>query len=291
MIQQNLNFLASILAAFVSNGTPSDQTTMRLTLLALAGTVLALSSVGCRPPAADLEEAYSEQNTGASEVDHSLLDKVLRDHVDAEGRVDYAKLHADREDLDAYLAVLKKTEFDGLGRDAKLVLLINAYNAFTLALILDHYPLKSINDIPDAKRWKARRWQVGALTLSLDEIENSYLRPKFREPRIHFAINCASIGCPPLRREAYRVKDIDKQLQDAATRMHNDTAWLELDEEKGTLRLTELYDWFHGDFEQVAGTTLEFAARFNTKLAAMLKAGKRPTVEFIDYDWSLNGRE
>jgi hypothetical protein len=151
--------------------------------------------------------------------------------------------------------------------------------------------LKSINDIPAAKRWKAKRWQIGTLTLSLDEIENEYLRPKFREPRIHFAINCASIGCPPLRDAAYRVKDIEKQLQDAATHMHNDKTWLDLDEKKGTLRLTKLYDWFHGDFEQVAGTTVDFAARFNTKLAAMLKAGKRPTVEFIDYDWSLNGRQ
>ncbi len=264
---------------------------MRTTRLLLAGTILALSNMGCRPPAVDLEEAYAKDNSGATSVDHSLLDKVLRTHVDSKGRVDYRKLHADRKDLDGYVKVLQQVEFDGLGRDEKLVLLINAYNAYTLALILDNWPLKSIKDIPAAERWEAKRWRIGKLTLSLDEIEHSYLRPKFREPRIHFAVNCASIGCPPLRNEAYRVKDIEEQLHDAATYMHNNKVWFDLDEANGTLRLTSLYHWFQGDFEQVAGTTLDFAARFNTKLAAMLKAGRRPTVEFLDYDWGLNGKE
>ena len=264
-------------------------TRTRKSLVLPAASLGLLLLPSCKPPAADLKEEYEKDlNTGVT-VDHSLLDKVLKKHVDDKGGVSYAALHEDRKDLDTYVASLGRLDYHPLSRDEKLTLLINAYNACTLALILDHWPLASINDIPTGDRWKAERWEIGGLgKLSLDRIEHEYLRPKFKEPRIHFAVNCASIGCPPLRNEAYRAEDIEQQLQEQAIYMHNHDAWFDLDVEAGKLRLTKLYDWFAGDFEQVAGTTLEFAARFNDDLAAMLKAGKKPTVEYIEYDWGLN---
>jgi Protein of unknown function, DUF547 len=248
----------------------------------------ALTPIGCRPPAAELKEAYDPGTPTSKSVDHSVLDSVLKKYVNDKGRVDYAGLHGDRAQLDAYTESLESVDFAATSRDGKLTLLINAYNAFTLTLILDNWPVKSINDIPDAKRWKAKRFHIGSLVLSLSDIENDYLRSRFKEPRIHFAINCASIGCPPLRNEAYRVKDIEAQLEEQAQRMHHDKTWFELDAKSSVLKLTKLYDWYGGDFEQVAETKLAYAAKFNDELAALLASGKPPSVEYLDYDWDLN---
>jgi hypothetical protein len=212
----------------------------------------------------------------------------LRDFVTDTGMVHYPKLVEHSADLDRYIAVLGTLDFTALGRNEKLALLINSYNAFTLRLIIDHWPVHSIQDIPAAERWDARRWRIGDLQLSLDEIEHDYLRKRFREPRIHFAINCASIGCPPLRVEPYRAERLERQLQEQAERMHRDPTWVELRDNRSTIRLTRLYQWFSGDFEQVSGSVLDFAARFLPDLAIEVEAGRRPTIEWIEYDWGIN---
>ncbi len=150
------------------------------------------------PAAVTLEEAYDSQQEGEA-FDHALLDAVLQLHVQEGGWVDYQCLSKSTGQLDQYISSLARVNFSALSRDAKLALLINAYNAFTLRLILDHLPLESIRDIPEADRWEAKRWQIGDMKLSLLSLENDILRSQFREPRMHFAINCASVGCPPLR--------------------------------------------------------------------------------------------
>ncbi len=242
--------------------------------------------VACGPPKAVLQEQHSR--TGRGEVDHSLLDQLLNKHVNSKNQVDYAGLHAHPKALDDYITLLAGVDFQALGRDQKLALLINAYNAFTLRLILDHYPLQSIEDIPAAKRWKAQRWHIGDLTLSLDSIEHQYLRSQFAEPRIHFAINCASIGCPPLRQEAYQAGQLEQQLQSQAMLVHNDHRWFQLEKKAHVLYLTRLYDWFGGDFKQAGGSVLAYAARFSLPLARTLEASTQPSIQWLDYDWSLN---
>ncbi len=163
------------------------------------------------PAPVTLKEAYQHQADGPT-IDHSVFDELLRKHVDGDGWVDYEGLRAEVAALDAYVASLANAPFADLDRNEKLALLINAYNAFTLRLILDHYPVGSIKDIPSAKRWDAQRWRLGTMTLSLHQIEHEQIRPKFAEPRIHFALVCAAIGCPKLRNEAYRAGRIDEQL-------------------------------------------------------------------------------
>lgn len=230
-------------------------------------------------------EAYGDMQDGAS-FDHSAFEAILQDVVREDGRVFYGKLAADTKALDGYIDALAKGDFQSLSRNEKLALLINAYNAFTLKLIVEYWPLKSIKDIPAAKRWDHARWDIGGLgKVSLDAIEHTYLRPKFAEPRIHFAVNCASEGCPPLRKFAYTGADIDAQLQDSTTRAHNDDRWLKLTGDK--VHLTRLYLWFRGDFTQKAGSPVEFAAQFNTKLAERLKQGD-VDVEIMEYDWAIN---
>ncbi|MCH7700897.1 MAG: VTT domain-containing protein [Planctomycetes bacterium] len=239
------------------------------------------------PPPVMLQEAYQRQSDGPT-FDHSAFDALLRKHVDKDGWVDYEGLGSEAASLDTYIASVGNAPFDDLDRDEKLALLINAYNAFTLRLILDHYPIKSIKDIPAARRWDAKRWRVGSMTLSLNQIEHQQIRPKFAEPRIHFALVCAAIGCPKLRNEAFQAERIEEQLEDQTRYVHSHDRWFRYQLGARKVHLTKLYDWYGSDFRQVADSELAFAARYSAPLKAALGEGKQPKTKWLDYDWTLN---
>lgn len=129
--------------------------------------------------------------------------------------------------------------------------------------------------------------------MSLSEIENAYLRPNFIEPRIHFAINCASVGCPKLRRSAYTGIDIEQQLADATKAVHHEgSRWFRFDNQSNTAHVTEIYreSWYGDDFVQVAGSVLKYIAEHSQSVKTAIDAGKQPSIEFIKYDWSLNAQ-
>lgn len=245
------------------------------------------------PVQVTLHEVYQHDSDDSRglEFDHSTFDTLLRKHVDKDGWVDYEGFRSDASTLDAYIASLKNAPFAELGRDEKLAFLINAYNAFTLRLILDHYPLKSIKDIPSAKRWDARRWQIDTMTLSLNQIEHEQIRPKFAEPRIHFALVCAAIGCPKLRNEAYEANRLEEQLEDQTNYVHTHDRWFRYQRGAKDIHLTKLYNWYGDDFKQVAGSVLAFAARFSTQLNADIDGGMKPRIKWLDYDWTLNDKK
>lgn len=242
------------------------------------------------PPRVTLKEAYAEKPNGPR-FDHRPFDELLKAHVAPGGWVDYRGLARDSEKLDAYLARLAEAPFDELGRDEKLALLLNAYNAFSLRLILDYYPIDSIRSIPEDRRWDAVRWKVGPHTWSLNQIEHEQVRPKFRDSRVHFALVCAAIGCPPLRSEAYTAERLDEQLGDQARYVHSHDRWFRLAADGRDVWLTPLYRWYRGDFEQVAGSVLGFASRYAPRLKAVLDSGTMPTIHWLDYDWSLNSQD
>jgi len=231
------------------------------------------------PPTPTMTETYAGTGSGAA-FDHGALDGLLSEHVHGYS-VDYDGLSEDSAVLDAYLTQLGEADFEALDRDGKLALLINAYNAFTLRLILDHRPLDSIQDIPKGERWDAVRWQLGGRAVSLTQLEHEELRAKFVEPRVHFAINCASVGCPPLRNEAYVPARLDAQLEEQAQQMHDDTRWVRIDGD--TVHLTPLYLWYRSDFEAVSDGPLDYASRYRPELA---EGSFR--IAWMDYDWSLN---
>jgi hypothetical protein len=241
------------------------------------------------PPEVSAAEAYSNAAAGAV-FDHSRLDTLLRAQVDADGLVDYAALAREGSALDAYLASLASAPFAEMGRDEKLALLVNAYNAFTLRLILDHWPVASIKDIPSGKRWDDRRFRLAGETLSLNQVEHERIRPRFREPRIHFALVCAARSCPPLRAEAYVGARLEAQLADQARRVHTDGRWLRFDPASGTLHLTRLYDWYGSDFLQAAPSVEKYVAAHELSVRAALGAGQKLKVRWLPYDWSLNRR-
>ncbi len=239
------------------------------------------------PPSVLQQEAYAAE-PGAHVYDHATLDDVLKRRVSEEGGVDYAGLRSDSAMLDEYVTGLEAAPLDALGRDERLALLINAYNAFTLRLILDHWPVASIKDIPAGERWDARRWRFAGRVLSLNQIEHEEIRRNFREPRIHFALVCAARGCPPLRREAYVGARLAVQLDDQARYVHAHERWFWWEEAAQTAHLTELYRWYGGDFEQQAGSVPRFVAHYSPPVQKALDSGWRPKTKWIPYDWSLN---
>ena len=241
------------------------------------------------PPQVAMAEAY-EQDAAGRRFDHQLFEGLLKNYVDEDGGVGYRALAGEAGRLDAYIDALGRAPFDELGRNEKLALLINAYNAFTLRLILDHYPVGSIKDIPAPKRWNDRRWNVGGHVWSLNQIEHEEIRPKFNEPRIHFALVCAAVGCPKLRSEAYAADRLEAQLEDQARSTHRDDRWFRYDRDRNMVVLTRLYDWYGGDFEQAAGSVVAYAAAYSPQLKRALDSGTPPKVRWLDYDWSLNER-
>ena len=199
------------------------------------------------PPSVEMEETY-QRTTGGPTFDHSAFDAILQEFVDEDGWVDYDGMARDARRLDAYLEILATAPFAELSRDEKLALLLNAYNACTLRLILDHWPLESIKDVPAAERWEAERWNVGGNVWSLGEIEHQQIRPHFKEPRVHFALVCAAVGCPPLANEAYVSSRLESQLQHQAEYVHAHKTWLQVEPPRDAVQLTPLYKWYATDF-------------------------------------------
>jgi hypothetical protein len=216
------------------------------------------------------------------------------------GFVEYGKMKGGAaRTLDAYLASLEAvcgTDYASWSEPERLAYWINAYNAYTIKLILDHYPLKSIRSIGFLPGSAFRRdfipLQLRPSPLSLDDIEHEILRKQFREPRIHFAIVCASTSCPALRSEAFVARDLDRQLDEAARAFIRDPRRNRVDATTGRLQLSSIFNWFREDFERGGGSLAGFAARYadETMTAAIRARDGKPDIEFLDYDWSLNGR-
>jgi Protein of unknown function, DUF547 len=217
--------------------------------------------------------------------------------------VDYAGFARDRTALDAYrgaLASVGGRELAAWPPADQLAFLINAYNANTVAFVLTRYPdLTSIKDLGGffTSPWKQRFVELLGATRTLDEIEHGMIRGGVGagEPRVHFVLNCASVGCPALRPEAYRGALLDGQLADQARRFLADRSRNRYDATSDHLQLSKIFDWYGGDFER-AGSVATFLAAYAEQLsgdAAIQRRIAAATVplEFLDYDWRLNDVE
>ncbi|MBW1743706.1 MAG: DUF547 domain-containing protein, partial [Deltaproteobacteria bacterium] len=200
--------------------------------------IVVLSILFCMPAAAWTAEA----------VDNGLYADLLKKYV-KDGVVDYQGFQNEEATLDAYLKVLEKTDAGKLSRNERFAFYINAYNAWTIKLILTGYPgVKSIKDLGSIFKnpWKKKIVRIDGDVLTLDNVEHDILRPRFKDPRIHFAVNCASKSCPPLISEPYRGAVLDEQL-DASTRAflnNQDENYLTGD----TLYASKIFKWFNDDF-------------------------------------------
>ena len=209
---------------------------------------------------------------------HSLWSTALKEHVDEAGHVNYTKWKEDTTLLDDYITSLEENppaEF--WSRNDSLAYFINAYNAVTVKLILDHYPLKSIRKL--ITPWRFKRFELEGEKISLNHIEHQILR-KMNEPRIHFAINCASASCPKLFNIAFYAHTMEEQLEEATTLFINDPLRNQLS--KKEMAISRIFQWFASDF----GTKKERHA-FIRKYATQ-PVDKNAKVRFLNYDWQLN---
>jgi len=218
--------------------------------------------------------------------DHGVYEEVLNKFVD-NGKVDYAALKNNPHPLDSYLTMatmLDSETLNSLPRNEKIAFYLNVYNALTLKVIVDYYPVKSIKDIPGV--WDKIKFNIAGRELTLNQIEHQILRSEFTEPRIHFALVCASKGCPELASEPFTGKDLDAELDREARKFINDKTKVNLDKEDRLLYLSPIFKWFKEDF----GNVIEFVSRYLPKDDAGFIKEKNLKIRYLNYDWSLNER-
>ena len=239
---------------------------------------------------------------------HGQFDGVLKQFVQ-NGLVDYAGLKANPGKLDRYLDSLAKvteSQFNSWNEIQRLACLINLYNAATLRLILNHYPLKSIKDIGSLFKgpWDQPVVRFFGRTLTLNTLEHEILRKKYTEPGIHMALVCAAMGCPPLRGEAYVAEKLDAQLDDQAKQFLGNSIKFRIDRKKSVVFLSPIFKWYGEDFRgkyspragfdglnETQRAVVNFCSRYlSPEDRSYLEAGGY-SIDFLDYDWSLNERQ
>ena len=246
---------------------------------------------------ADFPVAFAQTELAAG------LAPVLATYVDR-GRVDYVGLQANRDRLyrfNASLARVTTATYAQWNEAAQIAFWIDAYNALTLQIILEHYPTRSILVVPGA--WKRFKFNVAGREVNLDAIEHAILRQQFNEPRIHMALVCAARSCPPLRSEPYEGDRLDAQLDDNARIFLGNPANFAIDREKNTVKLSAIFKWFGRDFvatygndaayadcSPAQGATLNFISSFISPADREFLVAGGYRVTYARYDWSLNAQ-
>lgn len=226
-------------------------------------------------------------------VDHSAWHQLLQHYVDREGDVDYGRLHKRADSvLTPYLQQLAAARPSELDPDARLALWINAYNAYTLKLITEHYPVTSIQEIegpgPDKTPFQRPVGEVADTVRTLDEIEHEIIRVRFDEPRIHFALVCAAKSCPRLRRNAYEGPSLDRQLDQQTLRFLTHKRKNRIPGPDGTIELSPIFKWYGSDFGPDEEAIQRYLATyFDGSIRESLRDAEYD-VEYLSYDWTLN---
>ncbi len=258
----------------------------------LLGAMPALLFLGaCAQPAVTNDKKWTNAGTASEPIDHSIWDQLLSKYVkaakDGVNRVDYAALKQnDAAKLTQYLTAMQAVEIEKYPKDEQFAFWVNLYNAATIDVILKNYPLKSIRDIGLVGQgpWKDKAVKVGGKPLSLDDIEHGILRPIWKDVRIHYAVNCASIGCPNLAAKAYTAKTLEPMLEDAAqSYINSPRGFARID---GALVASSIFDWYVDDWGDQAAV-LDHARKYaSDKTKSVL--GISTEIDSHDYNWSLN---
>jgi len=223
----------------------------------------------------------------ANPVQHAEWDVLVKKHVSKNGMVDYQGFLKDKKQLQVYLDKLSANRpTSKWSKNEKMAFWINAYNAFTVKLILDNYPIKSIKDIKRGIPFVNSVWDIafipmGKEKIDLNYIEHSILRKEFKDPRIHAAINCASFSCPLLRNEAYYASRLDEQLNDAMRKFVNDPQRNQLD--KSNIKISKIFSWFAGDFKLNGSSVVDYLNKYAKK-----RVQPNAKIDFLEYQWELN---
>ena len=229
--------------------------------------------------------------------DHSLFDELLKKHV-VKGMVDYDSF-GQASAFNDYLESLEHADVSTLSERERLAFWINAYNAYTIELINKYEERASIKNISEGigfertkGPWKEPIVKAAGKTYSLDEVENAIIRKQFREPRIHFALVCAAMSCPPLRSEAYTGAKLDAQLDSQArTFVLDEARGSRVDVKNAVVHASRIFDWYKDDFGGSDAAIAQYIAQYYpVSPAKQLLLGGHFKLEFLDYDWTLNSR-
>lgn len=214
------------------------------------------------------------------EVSHDAWDLLLRKYVTTTGQVDYSGLKQVESKLDAYLQELSNYPPQStMSRSTQMAYWTNAYNAFTVKLILKNWPVKSIMNLNGGKAWDVKWIELGGQKYSLNQIEHDILRKDFPDPRIHFAVNCAAQSCPPLWNRAWTENNLESSLEKQAKTFINNEKYNQISADK--IKLSKIFDWYKSDF----GDLRKYVDRYSD-----VDISEKAKVRFNEYDWSLNGK-
>ena len=215
-----------------------------------------------------------------AQTSHGVFNDLLKKYVSSDGAVNYKGFQSEEARLDKYLANLKANHPNkSWSRNERLAYWINAYNAFTIKLILDNMPVQSIMDIHGGKACDVKFIELGSSYYSLNQIENDIIRPVFQEPRIHFAVNCAAKSCPPLRNEAYTAAKLNEQLEEQTRKFIRNAQFNSLKAKE--IKISKIFEWYAVDFP----TLISFINRYST-----IKISPNAKIAYFEYNWSLNGK-
>ncbi|MFQ5972933.1 MAG: DUF547 domain-containing protein [Alphaproteobacteria bacterium] len=249
-------------------------------------------------PRANLWPRWESHDPSSRETfDHGRWNEFLGRYVVTDGsgvnRIAYGRVRPDDKGLlEAYIDNLAGADAARLGRREQFAFWVNLYNALTVNLVLEHFPISSIRDIAGRTwpllsfgPWKRKLCAVAGEPLSLSDIENRILRPIWRDPRIHYAVNCASVGCPNLRQEAFAGVGLEAQLESAAREFVNGPRCVI--EHNGRLVVSSLYNWYARDFGSGPTAVLDHISQYaRTSLVNVLEGARR--IDGYEYDWRLN---
>lgn len=245
--------------------------------------LLILTTVGCTT----VPTSFTPSNpVSPGRFSHAGWQDLLQAHV-RDGVVDYPAIQQ-QEQLASYLALLDRVDPNQLGVEDRLAFWINAYNAFAVKGIVDGYSPATL--LGRYRYFIARDYQVGGQAINLYDLEREIMIARFHEPRMHFAIVCASASCPRLQPWAYQGHELDRQLNRVTSEFINDPSRNRFDRSKKVAYLSMIFKWFAADFKARSGSVLGFVKQYVNDVALkedLLAADYR--VEFLDYDWNLNG--
>lgn len=211
-------------------------------------------------------------------IDHSIWNGLLTKYVDSNGGVNYQGMQSDINQLNSYLKSIADTDISKSSSKEQLAYWINAYNAHTIKLILDNYPVASIMDIQGGKAFDSKWISINGEKLSLNDIENKKIRPVFNEPRIHFAVNCAAKSCPPLMNKAWTAASLEQDLTDRTIAFVNNTKYNKI--EASEVKISKIFEWYASDFPS---SIVSYLKKYSNN-----SLNNDASVKYLEYDWTLN---
>lgn len=235
--------------------------------------------------------SISKVQSEATPITHEDFTNLLKKHVDLDGMVDYKGLITDSLKLNAYLTKLAAGHPNdkNWSRNEQIAYWINAYNAYTLQIVMRNYPVESIKDIGGSipftnTVWDQKFINIEGQVYDLNNIEHGILRKQFVEPRIHFALVCASYSCPPLRNEAFEASSLDSQLVDQAKLFINDGDRNRITTDSANV--SKIFSWFSGDFKKTSTSVKDFINEYSE-----IEISEEVDLKYNDYYWNLNEQQ